>query len=68
MMQKIFDSSDIFKHELPEGLYLLDLPQKMDGYHHFISAWFFVDSKGRRILVDPGPASTIPLLLDNSTA
>jgi glyoxylase-like metal-dependent hydrolase (beta-lactamase superfamily II) len=64
MTQEISDSSDIFKPELPEGLYLLDLPQKMEGYHHFISSWFFVDSKGTRILVDPGPASTIPLLLE----
>jgi glyoxylase-like metal-dependent hydrolase (beta-lactamase superfamily II) len=36
----------------------------MAGFHHFISSWFFVDRTGRRILVDPGPAGTIPLLLD----
>jgi glyoxylase-like metal-dependent hydrolase (beta-lactamase superfamily II) len=51
--------------EPPDGLYLLDLPQPCrDGFHHFISSWFFVDSMGRRILVDPGPANTIPLLFD----
>jgi glyoxylase-like metal-dependent hydrolase (beta-lactamase superfamily II) len=48
---------------LPEGLHLLDLPQPKAGFWRFISSWFFVDSLGRRILVDPGPASTIPLLL-----
>jgi glyoxylase-like metal-dependent hydrolase (beta-lactamase superfamily II) len=49
--------------KIPEGLYLLDLPQPAPGFRNFISSWFFVDSLGRRILVDPGPANTIPLLL-----
>lgn len=50
---------------LPEGLYLLDLPQPRSGFRCFISSWFFVDTLGRRILVDPGPASTVPLLVDS---
>ncbi len=45
------------------GLYLIDLPQKMPGFRRFISSWFFRDGAGRRVVVDPGPASTIPLLL-----
>ncbi|MDR3264369.1 MAG: MBL fold metallo-hydrolase [Synergistaceae bacterium] len=49
---------------LPEGLHLLDLPQPMRGFRHFISSWFFVDTLGRRVLVDPGPAGTIPLLIE----
>ncbi|MDR3231067.1 MAG: MBL fold metallo-hydrolase [Synergistaceae bacterium] len=49
---------------LPEGLNLLDLPQPMTGFRRFISSWFFVDPLGRRILVDPGPANTIPLLVE----
>jgi glyoxylase-like metal-dependent hydrolase (beta-lactamase superfamily II) len=49
----------------PEGLYLIDLPQNQEGFRNFLSSWFFVDSRGRRILVDPGPASTIPLLLES---
>ena len=48
----------------PEGLHLLDLPQPREGFRRFISSWYFVDTLGRRIVVDPGPASTIPLLLD----
>jgi len=48
---------------LPEGLHLFDLPLPRPGFHHFISSWFFVDPAGRRVVVDPGPASTIPLLL-----
>jgi glyoxylase-like metal-dependent hydrolase (beta-lactamase superfamily II) len=43
---------------------LLDLPQSREGFRHLISAWFFVDSLGRRVVVDPGPPSTIPLLSD----
>ncbi|MDR3354313.1 MAG: MBL fold metallo-hydrolase [Synergistaceae bacterium] len=55
---------DYVYDELPEGLSLFDLPQPKTGFRNFISAWFFIDAAGRRILVDPGPASTIPLLLD----
>jgi len=50
--------------ELPQGLHLVDLPQPMAGFTRFISSWFFVDPQGRRILVDPGPANTIPMLLE----
>jgi glyoxylase-like metal-dependent hydrolase (beta-lactamase superfamily II) len=59
--------SEVFDHlydELPDGLHLFDLPQPKTGFRYFISSWFFVDATGRRILVDPGPANTIPLLLD----
>lgn len=48
---------------LPDGLRLIDLPQSLPGFRKFISAWFFRDSAGRRIVVDPGPASTVPLLV-----
>jgi glyoxylase-like metal-dependent hydrolase (beta-lactamase superfamily II) len=54
-MQKTFKTMD--------GLYLIDLPQPVDGYERFISAWFFLDNLGRRILVETGPASTIPTLI-----
>ncbi|MDR3255324.1 MAG: MBL fold metallo-hydrolase [Synergistaceae bacterium] len=50
--------------EMPDDLYLIDLPQPRTGFRHFISSWFFKDSLGRRILVDPGPANTIPELLE----
>lgn len=50
-------------HEPSPGLRSIDLPQDRPGFHHFISAWQFEDASGRRVLVDPGPASTIPLLL-----
>jgi glyoxylase-like metal-dependent hydrolase (beta-lactamase superfamily II) len=35
----------------------------MTGFRNFISSWFFVDSHGRRVVVDPGPASSIPALI-----
>ncbi|MDR1978823.1 MAG: MBL fold metallo-hydrolase [Synergistaceae bacterium] len=50
--------------ELPEGLHLIDLPLPLAGFYHFISSWFFVDNDGRRILVDPGPTRSVPLLLE----
>lgn len=48
---------------LPDGLHCIDLPQSLPGFRRFISAWFFRDALGRRVLIDPGPANTIPLLL-----
>ena len=48
---------------LPQGLHLLDLSQPMHGSQYFIAPWFFVDPAGRRVLVDPGPANSIPTLL-----
>ncbi len=57
------DISLLIREPFP-GLYLLDLPQSKDGFQRFISAWFFRDDSGRRVLVDPGPACTIPLLAE----
>ncbi|NLL36720.1 MAG: MBL fold metallo-hydrolase [Fretibacterium sp.] len=51
------------RHEPAPGLFLFDLPQPLPGFRRFVSAWFFVDDRGRRVLVDPGPASSIPFLL-----
>jgi glyoxylase-like metal-dependent hydrolase (beta-lactamase superfamily II) len=50
--------------ELPDRLFLFDLPQPKTGFRNFISSWFLIDTMGRRIVVDPGPANTIPMLLD----
>lgn len=45
------------------NLYLIDIDQALEGFRKFISAWVYrVD--GATILVDPGPASTIPYLAD----
>ena len=50
-------------HQPLENLYLIDLDQSLEGFRNFISSWVY-----RRgdvtILVDPGPRSTIPVLVD----
>ena len=46
-------------------LSLIDLPLTMEGYHHFFGVWLIRDeARGRNVIVDPGPASTAPLLLE----
>ncbi|ADC64779.1 conserved hypothetical protein [Ferroglobus placidus DSM 10642] len=40
---------------------LIDLPQKMRGFRNFISSWVLQEGN-KALLVDVGPASTIPLL------
>ena len=46
-------------------LSLIDLPLAMEGYHHFFGVWLVRDeARGRNVLVDVGPASTAPLLLE----
>ena len=48
--------------EIKPGLFLIDLPQPAEGFEKFISAWFFRDEAGKNILVETGPANTIPAL------
>jgi glyoxylase-like metal-dependent hydrolase (beta-lactamase superfamily II) len=49
--------------KIRDDLYLIDIDQALEGFRKFISAWVYrVD--GATILVDPGPASTIPCLAD----
>ncbi|MCL1941815.1 MAG: MBL fold metallo-hydrolase, partial [Synergistaceae bacterium] len=55
-MQKTF--------EIKPGLFLIDLPQPAEGFEKFISAWFFRDDRGKNILVETGPANTIPALAE----
>jgi glyoxylase-like metal-dependent hydrolase (beta-lactamase superfamily II) len=56
--------TDIFSEPLPKGLHLLDLPMPRPGFRRFIASWFFTDSLGRRVLVDPGPACSVPRLFE----
>lgn len=50
-------------HKIRDGLYLIDLDQSLEGYRKFIGAWVCrID--GVTLVVDPGPASTIPHLVD----
>ncbi len=50
--------------EIAENLYLIDLPQKIEGFRKFISSWVIKD-ENKAVLVDVGPASTIPKLLES---
>lgn len=50
-------------HKSMENLYLIDLDQPLDGFRNFISSWIFTPGD-LTILVDPGPRSSIPILVD----
>ncbi|MBN1930493.1 MAG: MBL fold metallo-hydrolase [Desulfobacterales bacterium] len=50
-------------HQSLENLYLVDLDQPLEGFRNFISSWIFTQND-LTILVDPGPRSTIPVLIN----
>lgn len=49
--------------EAAENLYLVDLPQNLEGFRKFISCWVVKDGSNA-MLVDVGPKSTIPKLIE----
>jgi glyoxylase-like metal-dependent hydrolase (beta-lactamase superfamily II) len=50
-------------HHVRDNLHLIDLNGPLEGFRKFISAWAYkID--GVTLLVDPGPASTIPYLVE----
>ncbi|MEM4472791.1 MAG: MBL fold metallo-hydrolase [Archaeoglobaceae archaeon] len=49
--------------EVAENLYLIDLPQDLEGFRKFISCWVVKD-EDRAIVIDVGPRSTIPKLIE----
>jgi len=49
--------------QIHDNLYLIDIDQALEGFRKFISAWLCRVS-GETLLVDPGPASTIPYLVE----
>lgn len=52
------------KFEIEAGeVYLIDLPQELEGFRNFISSWIALTENGN-FLVDVGPASTIPKLIE----
>lgn len=48
-------------HKKKKNLWLIDLDQKIEGFRQFISCWVYYDGE-HVFLVDPGPASTIPVV------
>lgn len=49
-------------HKKSAYLWLVDLDQELDGFREFISCWIFKNDD-MTFVVDPGPVSTIPVLL-----
>ncbi|HID38563.1 MAG TPA: MBL fold metallo-hydrolase [Calditrichaeota bacterium] len=50
-------------HQVDTGLYLVDLDLPLTGFRQFISCWIY-RRNGKTIIVDPGPASSIPVVLE----
>jgi glyoxylase-like metal-dependent hydrolase (beta-lactamase superfamily II) len=50
-------------HHIRDNLHLIDIDQALEGFRKFISAWLY-RVNGTTLLVDPGPASTIPYLVE----
>ena len=48
--------------QISPELYLISLDQELAGFKAFIGAWLYKGKKN--ILIDPGPGSTIPLLIN----
>ncbi|MEM0353122.1 MAG: MBL fold metallo-hydrolase [Archaeoglobaceae archaeon] len=49
--------------EVAENLYLVDLPQELEGFRKFISCWVVKD-EDKAMLIDVGPKATIPKLIE----
>jgi glyoxylase-like metal-dependent hydrolase (beta-lactamase superfamily II) len=50
-------------HNILDNLSLVDLDQPLEGFRNFIGCWIY-QVEGTVILVDPGPRSTVPVLLN----
>ena len=53
-------------HRTMENLYLVDLDQPVEGFRNFISSWIFINGNCT-VVIDPGPRSSIPILLNALT-
>lgn len=49
-------------YQKTDNLFLIDLDQQLEGFHKFISCWIYTKND-IIIIIDPGPASTIPVLV-----
>ena len=50
-------------HKPMENLYIVDLDQPLEGFYNFLNSWVYRQD-GLTIAVDPGPRSTIPVLVE----
>ena len=49
--------------QIRDNLYLIDIDQALEGFRKFITAWLYRVNEAT-LLVDPGPASTVPYLVE----
>jgi glyoxylase-like metal-dependent hydrolase (beta-lactamase superfamily II) len=52
---------------LSDNLHLIALDLPRPGFHHFLGAWLYQDANAA-ILIDPGPRSTLPALVQSLEA
>lgn len=50
-------------HHPMENLFIVDLDQPLDGFRNFLSSWIY-RKNDTTVVVDPGPRSTIPVVVD----
>lgn len=50
-------------HQPMKNLYIVDLDQPLEGFRNFLNSWVYIKD-GLTFAVDPGPRSTIPVLVD----
>jgi glyoxylase-like metal-dependent hydrolase (beta-lactamase superfamily II) len=50
-------------HQPMENLTIVDLDQPLEGFYNFLNSWVY-KKDGLTIAVDPGPRSTIPVLVE----
>jgi len=50
-------------HQPLDNLYIVDLDQPLEGFRNFLSSWVYMKN-GMTIVVDPGPRSSISVLVD----
>jgi glyoxylase-like metal-dependent hydrolase (beta-lactamase superfamily II) len=63
LKHKILERKPVASQQIRDNLYLIDLNGPLEGFRKFISAWLY-RLPGATVLVDPGPASTIPYLVE----
>ena len=50
-------------HEPMKDLDIVDLDQPLEGFYNFLNSWIYRQD-GLTVLVDPGPRSPIPVLVE----
>jgi glyoxylase-like metal-dependent hydrolase (beta-lactamase superfamily II) len=63
LRRKSPERKPVASQQIRDNLYLIDLNGPLEGFRKFISAWLY-RVNGATLLVDPGPASTIPYLVE----